>query len=81
MARLYPLEGPIQRLEGPFTLTQLQGFVGGDIELVDLRTDDVLVVQKDSWFKLPINMTASSIAGLKPPVCGPALICSPDDIA
>jgi hypothetical protein len=81
VARFYPIEGQIQRLDTPVTLTQLQRLVGTEIEIVDLRTDDVLIVQKDSWFKLPINTTASSIAGLKPPVCGPAIILSPDDIA
>jgi len=81
VAKFIPVEGPIQRLDGPFTLTQLQRLVGEEIEFYTLRTDDVLVVQKNSWFRLPINDSASSIAGLKPPVCGPALICSHDDIA
>jgi hypothetical protein len=80
VAKYIPHDGPIQRLDGTFSLTRLQQLVGGEIELVTLRTDDVLVVQKDSWFRLPHNMNASSLAGLKPPVYGNAVICTLEEI-
>jgi hypothetical protein len=81
MATFIPVNGCIQRLDVPLTLTQLRRHIGGEIELVDLRTDDVLIVQRDSWSRLPVNFTASALAGLKQPVCGPAVICSQDDLA
>jgi hypothetical protein len=81
MAKFIPVEGRIHRLETPLTLTALKALVGDDVELVTTRTDDIVVVRKDSWGKEPINPTASSLAGLKSPIYGNAVFCTQDDIA
>lgn len=81
MAKFIPVDGQVQPLDAPLTLTVLSRMVGGEIEFIELRTGDMMVIQKDSWFRLPINHTASVFAGLKPPVCGSAILCSPDEIA
>lgn len=84
MAKYIPVEGRVHRLETPLTLTQLKLLVGGEVQLVETAewsTEDLVVVQKDSWGNRPINPSASSIAGLKSPIYGNAVVCAHDDIA
>ncbi len=76
MPKLIPLTDPIQPVESPLTLTALKRYVGGSVELVELLSGDIMVVNESA--DQP-NKSASSLAGR--PIFGPAVLCSPSEIA
>jgi len=62
-----------------FTLEELQGAVGGYIELLRLEGDRFLVLNEDGRaFGLEVNATASLLArrvGVAGPIVGTAVVC------
>jgi len=77
VAFLIPTEGARKPIKGPFTLTALKNFVGGPIEFIDLSYGDVLVINSTGLG--PINAVSCSL--VRRLVHGPAVLCSPEDIA
>lgn len=62
-----------------FSLSELQGFVGGYIELVWLHGDTVMVVNEEGLVKgLPFNANATAIA--YQPIVGDVLVCKSKEI-
>jgi hypothetical protein len=62
-----------------FTLEELQGFVGGYIELVDLGSRDVMVVNEEGRIHgLPINMKASARANRL--IVGDVVVCKRGEV-
>lgn len=62
-----------------FELEELQGFVHGNIEIVHVRGNRLLVVDDEGLFKqLPMNFNASSVAGML--IVGDALLCADNEI-
>ena len=63
-----------------FTLQELQGFVGGYIEMVFLNDTRIMVVNEEGKLdELPINVRATEIirqAGILDTIVGDALVCS-----
>lgn len=80
MPKFIPHDGPMREIAGPLTLTALQGYVGGFIEFRDLLNDDIMVTHEEPS-NLPVNGTASVLAGRRGPIHGHAVLCSPEDIA
>jgi hypothetical protein len=65
----------VPQLEGgTFTLQELQDYVGGYIELVQLGNGTVMVVNEEGLIKnLPFNLEASKIASID--IVGNVLVC------
>lgn len=69
-----------------FSLAELQGFVGGYIESIDLNDGSVMVVNEDGKLcGLPLNTQAtdilrSSYKGATDFIVGDALICKPNNL-
>ena len=64
-----------------FSLTELQTYVGGYIELVRVSGDRLLVVNEEGLLRrLQPNMLATSIAGTGCFIVGDALLCKPEEI-
>jgi len=60
--------------DGSYTLQQMQGVVGGLIELVDSKDGRTLVVNEEGLLKgLDLNREASALAGF--PIMGTVLVC------
>jgi hypothetical protein len=66
----------VPQLEGgTFTLQELQDFVGGYIELVQLGNGTVMVVNEEGLLnKLPFNVNASRLASMN--IVGDVLVCN-----
>lgn len=81
MADFIPVGRPVQKnVPTPLTLTQLQSFVAGFIQYVELSSGDYLIVN-EAWLNglAPINLNATALVGR--PVYGDVVICSPSEIA
>lgn len=62
-----------------FSLSELQGYVGGYIELIHTTRTRVMVVNEEGLLKdLPQNKLASAIAGH--PIVGDVLMCYSNEI-
>ncbi len=58
--------------DSDMTLTQMQTFVGGDIELHGLPDGRHAWVNNDGAYDMPVNRTLSNLA--RTPIMGPAII-------
>ena len=74
---------PVQsdRAEQPPSLAQLQKWVGGYIQVLELRLGDkddlVMVVDEEAKVKPgPVANTLASLLYEQSDICGPALVCS-----
>ena len=57
-----------------FTLKELQGYVGGYIEIINLRSGKILVVNEEGLLKgLPQNLGASALTRGNPWIVGDVL--------
>lgn len=69
-----------QHKNGPFTAQELQAFVGGFIEVVNLGRNHWLVVNEDGLrLELPLNEVATRLVrrlGLPHTIVGDALLCA-----
>lgn len=62
-----------------YSLTDLQSFVGGYIEIVRLSEDKIMVVNEEGLLhRLPYNYRASHIVGA--PIVGDVLVCKRDEV-
>lgn len=85
MAKWIHVDGRVDSLPGPLTLEQLRAMVGGDIEVVKLRTEEeaerrwvVLVVDEDGQRKEKrLNRIATVLAapGGYGEIVGDAVLC------
>jgi len=71
--------------DGVFTFKELQGFVGGSIEMIFLDKNSVMIVNEEGMGKLPLNANATRVyqdilAKRNPPgdaaIFGDAVVCS-----
>lgn len=62
-----------------FSLDELQGFVGGLIEIVDYDGEIIMVVNKEGKGVLPMNRRASQILGWDW-VAGDVILCRSDEV-
>lgn len=76
MPKLIPLDEPIRTVAAPLTFTALKRYVGGSIQLVQLLSGDIIVVNESATEP---NKSASSLAGR--PIFGPAVLCTESEIA
>lgn len=76
MANFIPVDGPVQTVATPLTMTALQKLVGEPIELVELPSGDLMVMNR---IAVSNNKNATSIAGR--PMYGQIVLCSPEEIA
>lgn len=53
-----------------FSLEELQGYVDGKIEIVDLRNGDILVVNEEGKFTKQLNPCSTFIAHLQQAILG-----------
>ena len=62
-----------------FSLEELQGFVGGYIEIVYLDSERIMVVNEEGIINdLPFNEKASSIVGQL--IAGDVLVCKSEEV-
>lgn len=62
-----------------FTLAELQHFVGGFIECIELPDGTILIINEEgNIMRMAHNPAASEAAGVR--IVGPALICEPGEI-
>lgn len=63
-----------------FSLEELQGFVGGYIEIVRMDDEHLMVVNEEGKvYGLPINMTASMLI-MRDTIVGDVLVCKSNEI-
>ena len=96
MAQLIMVDGTIKNIVPnngeSFSLDEMQAFVGGNIEHVDLAwlkkngqidpdiEDDHLIVNEEGKLRgLPINRAATSIVAGLDIIVGPALLCNSEE--
>lgn len=88
MATLYSIDGMQKevkpKVEKGFSLEELQSYVEGNIECVELPDGMVLVVNEEGKLKnLPVNRLATQewekYFGATDIIVGNALICNPND--
>lgn len=89
MARLYKTNGEVIEVSPKnnrdFTLEELQSFVEGDIEIINLTTDKILIVNEEGKInKLPFNELATELwkkyYGRTDYIVGNALLCNSDEV-
>lgn len=62
-----------------YSLEELQGFVGGYIEIVYLNNDRIMVVNEEGIIEnLPFNEKASNI--VRQLIAGDVLVCKSDEV-
>lgn len=70
--------------EGIFKLREAQEVIGGDVEILPIEIDSVMIIHKDcDLMRLPINRRATYIAlqnDVFRCVAGDALICTSEEI-
>lgn len=84
MASFIPAKRPMERIapsEIPLTLAQLQSYVGGFVQFVDLSCGDIMVVNEAGPAFAILNHTANDLAGPAGPIYGDVVLCSPPEIA
>lgn len=63
-----------------YSLEELQGFVGGYIEIVRMDDEHFMVVNEEGKvYGLPINMTASMLI-MRDTIVGDVLVCKTNEI-
>ena len=89
MARLYKTNGEVIEVSPKnnrdFTLEELQSFVEGDIEIINLTTEKILIVNEEGKInKLPFNELATELwkkyYGRTDYIVGNALLCNSDEV-
>lgn len=89
MARLYKTNGEVIEVSPKnnrdFTLKELQNFVEGDIEIINLTTKKILIVNEEGKInKLPFNESATELwkkyYGRTDYIVGNALLCNLDEV-
>ena len=89
MARLYKTNGEVIEVSPKnnrdFTLEELQSFVEGDIEIINLTTDKILIVNEEGKInKLPFNELATELwkkyYGRTDYIVGNTLLCNSDEV-
>ena len=89
MARLYKTNGEVIEVSPKnnrdFTLEELQSFVEGDIEIINLTPDKILIVNEEGKInKLPFNELATELwkkyYGRTDYIVGNALLCNSDEV-
>ena len=71
-------------INGTFSLKQMQGIVGGYIEMIHIPTEDdygsmIMILNEEGKLKkMPPNLPASMLSGLMPhdQIVGTVLVCS-----
>ena len=80
MAIFIPHDGPMEHnIDSPLELADLQAWVGGFIGFIDIPSGDTIVVA-DDISSLPLNYTATALAGNGIIIYGHAVLCGPGDI-
>lgn len=89
MARLYKTNEEVIEVSPKnnrdFTLEELQNFVEGDIEIINLTTKKILIVNEEGKInKLPFNELATELwekyYGRTDYIVGNALLCNSDEV-
>lgn len=89
MARLYKTNGEVLNVHPEnnhdFSLEELQNYVEGDIQIVHLSDNEVLVVNEEGKLhRLPFNENATKVwikyYGKSDYIVGNALVCNSDEI-
>ena len=89
MAKLYKTNGEVIEVSPKnnrdFTLEELQSFVEGDIEIINLTTEKILIVNEEGKInKLPFNELATELwkkyYGRTDYIVGNALLCNSDEV-
>lgn len=89
MARLYKTNGEVIEVSPKnnrdFTLKELQNFVEGGIEIINLTTKKILIVNEEGKInKLPFNESATELwkkyYGRTDYIVGNALLCNSDEV-
>lgn len=89
MARLYKTNGEVIEVSPKnnrdFTLEELQSFVEGDIEIINLTAEKILIVNEEGKInKLPFNELATELwkkyYGRTDYIVGNALLCNSDEV-
>lgn len=89
MARLYKTNREVIEVSPKnnrdFTLKELQNFVEGDIEIINLTTKKILIVNEEGKInKLPFNESATELwkkyYGRTDYIVGNALLCNSDEV-
>lgn len=89
MARLYKTNGEVIEVSPKnnrdFTLEELQNFVEGDIEIINLTTEKILIVNEEGKInKLSFNESATELwkkyYGRTDYIVGNALLCNSDEV-
>lgn len=89
MARLYKTNGEVIEVSPKnnrdFTLEELQSFVEGNIEIINLTTEKILIVNEEGKInKLPFNELATELwkkyYGRTDYIVGNALLCNSDEV-
>lgn len=86
MGRWIKANGTVEEVKpksgGKFSLEELQGFVGGYIELVRLPNKQTMFVNEEGKLNgLAVNSEATEISGLFPydVICGDAIVLEPSE--
>ena len=89
IARLYKTNGEVIEVSPKnnrdFTLEELQNFVEGDIEIINLTTEKILIVNEEGKInKLHFNESATELwreyYGRTDYIVGNALLCNSDEV-
>lgn len=89
MAKLYKTNGEVIEVSPKnnrdFTLEELQSFVEGDIEIINLTAEKILIVNEEGKInKLPFNELATELwkkyYGRTDYIVGNALLCNSDEV-
>jgi hypothetical protein len=81
MAIFIPHDGPMEHnIDSPLELADLQARVGGFVGFIDIPSGDTIVVA-DDISSLPLNYTATALAGNGIIIYGHAVLCGPKEIA
>ncbi len=64
-----------------YSLEELQGFVGGDIEIISVSPTEIMVLNEEGLiYGLPFNIKASDMFGEGGYVVGDVLICKNEEV-
>ena len=87
-ARILKTDGSVQKVQpangSDFTLEELQGFVDGLIEIIDIGSDMIMVVNEEGKGVLELNQKATVLARTMQAIfphdyiAGDVLMCSSD---
>ena len=88
MAKLIKASGEVETIKPKngtdFSLEELQGYVGGYIEIVQLHkenTGNIMVVNEEGKINnLPINHIASVLYGLRDTIVGDVVVCKSNQV-